>query len=106
MKNILLDWHSKRGSAKKDVVEIMASVLHFTEEEKDKVGVGEFGTISSGPLRKVVGVVAAPLPKPALNVDKLEGENMREKWVIFLLAETAGADDSIIDSKQNNFDRK
>lgn len=83
MKNILLDWHQRRGQSKQQVLELMASVLHFTEEEKSKVHIGESGT-----LGKVMGAVAAPLPPAALNVDKLEGDNVREKWVNFLLAET------------------
>merc|ERR1712071_628725 len=87
MKNILLDWHNKRGHSKKQVLELMANVLHFTEEEKTKVYIGE-GNGASGALGKVMGAVAAPLPPAVLNVDKLEGDNVREKWVNFLLAET------------------
>lgn len=84
MKNVLLDWFAKTGKGKKDVLEVMASLLHFTDEEKEKVhiydGPGTFG--------KVVGAVAAPLPPPAADVGRLEGSNVREKWVNFLLAET------------------
>ena len=87
MKNILLDWHQKRGNDKKQVLELMANVLHFTEEDKSKVHIG-YSNSASDTFGKVMGAVAAPLPPAALNVDKLEGDNVREKWVNFLLAET------------------
>lgn len=63
---------------------LLGSILHFTEDEKDKAYIGD----GPGTLDKVVNVVAAPLPPSKLNVDKIEGDNMREKWVNFLLAET------------------
>lgn len=85
MKNILLDWFAKNGKGKKDVLEVMASVLHFTEEEKEKIHIGGG---SGGRIGKVVGAVAAPLPPAVADVDHLEGDNVREKWVNFLLAET------------------
>lgn len=84
IKNIILDWHSKKGKAKHDVMVILGDMLHFTEDEKDKAFVGE----GTGTLNKVYGAVAAPLPPAKLNVDKLEGDNVREKWVNFLLSET------------------
>lgn len=62
----------------------MASVLHFTEEEKDAIHIGEH----SGTLGKVVGAVAAPLPPSAADIDHLEGDTVREKFYNFLLAET------------------
>jgi len=85
MKNVLLDWHSKKGKDRKQVLRVMASLLHFSNREIDAVGIGD----AAGPLGKVVGAVAAPLPQPALRLDKIEGDNVREKWVNFLLAETA-----------------
>lgn len=84
MKNILLDWFAKGGKGKKDVLTVMASLLHFTEEEKDKIHISEFN------IGKVVGAVAAPLPPSKADVEHLEGQNVREKWVNFLLAETDG----------------
>jgi len=84
IKNVILDWHSKKGKAKRDVMILLGSILHFTEDEKDKAFIGE----GLGTLDKVYGAVAAPLPPAKLNVDKIEGENVREKWVNFLLAET------------------
>jgi len=66
---------------------LMASVLHFTEDEKDKAGIGE----GPGTIGKVVGAVTAPIPPPALNVDKIEGDSVREKWVNFLMAESGEA---------------
>ena len=86
MKNILLDWNSKHGKGRKDVLEVMASVLHFTEEERDKMGIGH----GPGTLGKVVNAVTAPIPPPSHSIDKLEGDNVREKWVNFLLAEAGG----------------
>ncbi len=83
MKNILLDWFAmKEREKKRQVLEMMVSMLHFTEDEKEKVhifaGTGAFG--------KVVGAMAAPLPHAA--VDHLDGDTVSEKWVNFLLAET------------------
>jgi len=84
IKNIILDWHSKKGKDKKDVMVLLGSILHFTEDEKDKA----FIVDGPGTLDKVYGAVAAPLPPAKLNIDKIEGDNVREKWVNFLLAET------------------
>ena len=55
-----------------------------SKAEKDKALIGE----GPGALDKVYGAVAAPLPPAKLNVDKIEGDTVREKWVNFLLAET------------------
>ena len=88
MKNILLDWFSKNGKGKREVLAVMASLLHFTEEEREKIHLGDGG----GTLGKVVGAVAAPFPPSAADIDHLEGDSVREKWVNFLLAE-AGEDD-------------
>ena len=84
MKNIILDWFSKTGKNKKQVLELMASMLHFTDGDKEKCHIYE----GTGSYEKFVGAVVAPLPAPAKEVDTLEGENVREKWVNFLLAET------------------
>lgn len=85
MKNILIDWLTKHGNKeKRQILELMASVLHFTDEDKARVHVGgedfSFG--------KVVATVAAPPPPSKADVEHLEGSNVREKWVNFLLAET------------------
>lgn len=86
MKNILMDWLTKtHAKERRDVLELMASVLHFTEEEKEKVHIG---SPAGGALGKVVHSVAAPLPPSKADVERLQGENVREKWVNFLLAET------------------
>lgn len=84
IKNIILDWHQKRGKEKRDVMILLGSILHFTEDEKNKAFIGD----GPGSFDKIVNAVAAPLPASKLNVDKLEGDNVREKWVNFLLAET------------------
>lgn len=84
IKNIILDWHAKKGKAKRDVMVLLGSILHFTEDEKDRASIGE----GPGALDKVYGAVAAPLPPAKLNPDKIEGDTVREKWVNFLLAET------------------
>ena len=86
MKNILMDWLTKTGvKERKDILELMASVLHFTEEEKEKVHIN---TPVGGALGKVVGSVAAPLPPSKADVEHLEGDNVREKFFNFLMAET------------------
>jgi hypothetical protein len=90
MKNILLDWFAKTGKGKRDVLALMASVLHFTEEERDAIHIGD----GPGAFQKVVGAVAAPLPPSAADMQHLEGANVREKWVNFLLAETGGDDNA------------
>ena len=85
MKNILLDWLTKTGSKeKRQILELMASVLHFTDEEKGRVHIG--GEDFS--LGKVVATVAPPPPPSKADVEHLQGSNVREKWVNFLLAET------------------
>ena len=85
MKNILMDWLTKTGTKERtDVLELMASVLHFTEEEKDRVHIGPH----AGALEKVVHSVAAPIPPSKADVEHLAGDTVREKWVSFLLAET------------------
>ena len=91
IKNIILDWHAKKGKAKRDVMILLGSILHFTEDEKDKALISE----GPGTFDRVYGAVAAPLPRSKLDADKIEGDtifihgdNLREKWVNFLLAET------------------
>ena len=85
MKNILLDWLSKPGAKEhQQVLQVMANLLHFTEEEKERVRIDEV----SGTIGKVVHTLAAPLPPPKADVDHLQGDNVRDKWVNFLLAET------------------
>ena len=81
IKNIILDWHAKKGKAKRDVMILLGSILHFTEDEKDKALISE----GPGTFDRVYGAVAAPLPRSKL---KIEGDSVREKWVNFLLAET------------------
>ena len=61
----------------------VASVLHFTESDKNKCGIGE----GSSTMEKVVGAVAPPLNPAVKTPDELDGDNIREKWVNFLLAE-------------------
>lgn len=79
MKNILLDWLTKTEKKERgQVLEIMASVSHFTDEEKHRVHIDD-----GGGIRKFV----AP-PPPKANLEHLEGDNVREKWVNFLIAET------------------
>ena len=58
--------------------------MHFTDEEKGRVNVG--GEDFS--IGKVVATVAAPPPPSKADVEHLEGSNVQEKWVSFLLAET------------------
>lgn len=87
MKNILLDWFSKNGKGKKEVLQVMASLLHFSDEEKGNIHIGEGHGVT---LEKVKNAVVVPLPPSRADVDQLEGDNVREKWINFLLAETDG----------------
>ena len=82
MKNILLDWLTKTEKKERSqVLGLMASMLHFTDEEKERVHI--IDEDSSRGFRKLV----AP-PPPKADLEHLQGENVREKWVNFLLAET------------------
>jgi len=83
MRNILLDWHSKSGKSKREVLAIMSSVLHFTQEDKEKCGLID----SQHTISKVVGTLAPPLHPAVKSPEELDGDNIREKWVNFLLAE-------------------
>ena len=85
MKNILLDWYSKSGKAKRDVLTVMSSVLHFTDTEKEKCGL--VGHSGHG-IGNLVGTLAPPLNPAARSSEDLDGNNIREKWVSFLLAES------------------
>jgi hypothetical protein len=87
MKNILLDWCTMKDKDKRhEVLQLLANVLHFSEEEKEKVHLTHMDIESV--RDRFVGAFAAPLPRSKADVDHLEGSNVREKWVNFLLAET------------------
>lgn len=87
MKNILLDWCTMKDKDKRhQVLQLMASVLHFTDEEKEKVHLTHMDIESV--RSRVVGALAAPLPPSKAKLEALEGENVSEKWVNFLMAET------------------
>merc|ERR1712176_1167008 len=87
MKNILLDWCILNDKSKRhQVLQVMANLLHFSEEEKEKV---HLTSKSLDSVRaKVVEALAAPLPPSKADVEHLEGSNVHEKWVNFLMAET------------------
>ena len=82
MKNILLDWFSKTGKGKRDVLMVMSSVLHFSDEDKSVCGLNE----ASRGLGKVINSMN-PIPLSNRPPSDVEGENVREKFVNFLLAE-------------------
>jgi hypothetical protein len=85
MKNILLDWLTKSSrKEKQQVLEVMANVLHFTDDEKARVHIDDNHVMALG---KVVESVTH-IPKPKADMEHLEGNNVQEKWVNFLLAET------------------
>lgn len=87
MKNILLDWCTMKDKTKRQqVLQLMANVLHFTESEKEAVHLTNLNLESMS--AKVVGALAAPLPPSKADVEQLQGSNVSEKWVNFLLAET------------------
>merc|ERR1711935_124427 len=87
MKNILLDWCTLSNKSKRhQVLQVMANLLHFSEDEKEKV---HLTSKSLDSVRaKVVGALTAPLPPSKADVEHLEGSNVHEKWVNFLMAET------------------
>lgn len=85
IKNILLDWLTKTdASQKRQVLELMASLLHFTDEEKSRVHIQEGSEL----FGNLVHAVAVPLPPSKVDLEHLQGDNVREKWVNFLLGET------------------
>lgn len=85
IKNILLDWLTKTDARqKRQVLELMASVLHFTDEEKSRVHITEGSEL----FGKVLHSVAVPLPPAKADLEHLDGDNVREKWVNFLMGET------------------
>lgn len=87
MKNILLDWCIMKNKEKRhQVLELMANVLHFTDEEKESVHLTHLDIDSV--RSKVVGAIAAPLPPSKASLEQLQGENVSEKWISFLMAET------------------
>lgn len=87
MKNILLDWCTMKDRDKRhQVLQLMASVLHFTDEEKESVHLTHMDIESV--RAKVVGALAAPLPPSKASLEQLQGDNVSEKWVNFLLSET------------------
>jgi len=90
MKNILLDWCILNDKSKRhQVLQVMANLLHFSDEEKEKV---HLTSKSLDSVRvKVVEALAAPLPPSKADVEHLEGSNVHEKWVNFLMAETDDA---------------
>jgi hypothetical protein len=82
MKNILLDWlTSTKKEKKKGVLQVMSSLLHFTDAEKESVHLDD--DAEGGSLRKMVQSVAAPLPPAKSDMEHLQGDNVREKWVNF-----------------------
>ena len=87
MKNILLDWCTLNDKSKRhQVLQVMANLLHFSEVEKEKV---HLTSKSLDSVRaKVVGALAAPLPPSKADLEHLEGSNVHEKWINFLMAET------------------
>ena len=89
MKNILLEWcMMKEKEKRQQVLELMASLLHFTDEEKESVHLTHLDIDSM--RSKVVGAIAAPLPPSKAILEQLEGENVSEKWISFLMAESEG----------------
>ena len=85
IKNILLDWLTKtEARQKRQILELMASVLHFSDEEKSRVHITEGSEL----FEKVLHSVAVPLPPAKADMEHLVGENVREKWINFLMGET------------------
>jgi hypothetical protein len=88
MKNILVDWCTLNDQKKREqILQLMANLLHFSEEEREKVHLTSTSHRNSVGSR-VVGAFSAPLPPSKADVEHLEGSNVHEKWVNFLMAET------------------
>lgn len=87
MKNILLDWCTMPDKNKRhQVLQLMANVLHFTDDEREKVHLTHMDIESV--RSRVVGALVAPLPPSKADVEHLEGSNVGEKFLSFMLAET------------------
>jgi hypothetical protein len=88
MKNILVDWCTLNDQKKREqILQLMANLLHFSEDEREKVHLTSTSHRNSVGSR-VVGALSAPLPPSKADVEHLEGSNVHEKWVNFLMAET------------------
>ncbi|GKY98249.1 hypothetical protein MPSEU_000782600 [Mayamaea pseudoterrestris] len=84
MKNILMDWLTRTGvKERRDVLELMASVLHFTDNEKERVHISTSHIASS-----ILGKLAGPVPEAKADMENLQGDTVSEKFLNFLLAET------------------
>ncbi|OEU07910.1 hypothetical protein FRACYDRAFT_264790 [Fragilariopsis cylindrus CCMP1102] len=88
MKNILVDWCTLNDQNKREqILQLMANLLHFSEDEREKVHLTSTSHRNSVGSR-VVGALRAPLPPSKADIEHLEGSNVREKWINFLMAET------------------
>lgn len=80
MKNILVDWVTLTDKSKREqVLLLMANLLHFSDEERQKI------KLTTSLVRRDSSWI--PPPSKA-DVEHLEGDNVHEKWVNFLMAET------------------
>ncbi len=71
-------------SKRRDVLELMAKILHFTDEDKKHVGLIQTRSWS----------IFSPFSSPAKNANPSapplpEGKSLTDLWVDFLLAEAA-----------------
>ena len=75
----------KNNQKLQQVLELMANVLHFSEDEREKVNLTHMDIESV--RSRVVGAIA-PSPPSKTDVENLQGDNVREKFLNFMLAET------------------
>ena len=88
IKSVVLDWHSKTGPQRNQVMAVIGSMLHFSKEENASCSVWSDREAERGAVGRVVSAVAAPLPAPVVATDKLEGDSVKDKFLSFLMSES------------------
>ena len=85
IKSMLLDWHSKVGGKRMQVMEVICSILNMSEEEK---GQCEVWGKRAGEEGGLVGKVFVPLPEGVVKNEDLAGDTVKDKFLSFLMSET------------------
>ncbi|CAM9583116.1 unnamed protein product [Choristocarpus tenellus] len=74
---------------KKEVLEVMARMLNFTQEEKESVGLGQHRSSLPGLL---TAMFRPGEEEHAVSTEEITGDNLSDMWINFLMAETAQAE--------------
>ncbi len=78
--------------AKKEVLELMAKILHFSDEDKVKVGLVASKQPKSSVFSSIVSIITPRVPEPSespkFNPNLDENANLADLWIDFLMSET------------------